>query len=227
MSGQPHDLPQAAADAVADDRIADFLGHREADAGRWRRRPPVLALARLKHEIALMLAASLGGGDEIGAFFQARNAKVRTPWPFGVRENFWPSPGRVMAGAPDRRPAAASSGRKALAAARAAGVDEPCGRRRWPCGRGNRDDACARAWRAGRSASRECSGYYWRVAARAWTRTILQRARASLFPPPRRKTTRREAENRERPYKGMGGEKSTRGRQESGKAQEWRRDPSA
>ena len=78
---QPHGFAQAAADAVANDGIADLLGDGEAETGRfracrrWRRYRLVhlRPLAGLQHETALMLAAALGGGEEVGALFQARN----------------------------------------------------------------------------------------------------------------------------------------------------------
>lgn len=37
------------------------------------------------------------------------------------------------------------------------GATARCDRRRWPCGHGNRDDACARAWRVDRCVSRSIS----------------------------------------------------------------------
>ena len=81
-----------------------------------------LALAPLQHETALVLAAPLGGGKEVGALFKARDR-----WPHALsresgsefrrrRDGSWP-------GAPDDAGASAS-GRKALAATRATGGDD-------------------------------------------------------------------------------------------------------
>lgn len=73
---QPDRLAQAAPDAVADDRVADFLGDGETDAGRFDGIRGGVAFTRLQHEAVLMLAPPLGGGDEIGALFQSQNTKT-------------------------------------------------------------------------------------------------------------------------------------------------------
>ena len=62
------DFPQAAAGAVADDRIADLLGTGETDADQRRVALLVLPLAGLQEKARGALAARLGRAQEIGAF---------------------------------------------------------------------------------------------------------------------------------------------------------------
>ena len=78
---QPQGFAQAAANAVADDGIADLFGDGEAKARGFDRFRLVfgLALASLEDKTTLMLAPPLGGGDEIGALLQAQGKR---PWAF-------------------------------------------------------------------------------------------------------------------------------------------------
>ena len=182
--GEPDDFAQAAADAVADDGIADFLGDREADAGRLVGARGRIALARLEHEAVLMLAPPLGGGEEVGALLEAHDAgmrrcNVKTHAGVGVRGQGWAVFGTGHGEGRARRRRCVR--RKGACGRARGGPRRPCGRRRWPCASGSRDGACARVWTVDRYASRVCSGLSRRVD-KADAATIGKGSRWSFLP---------------------------------------------
>ena len=145
---------QAAADAIALHGVADFLGDGEADARRPARRAGVGARLGLQRE------RSRRGARRPRA--TRWNSARRLSRPAGRRRSgrspcvVAKASGSVIAGllARDAVASRGGSSRKALAAARAARVRAPCGRRPSPCARESRGGACARACSVDRSASR-------------------------------------------------------------------------
>src|SRR3974390_2104384 len=121
---KPHDLPQAPADTVSLDGIADPLRHGEAAP----RAALIAPLVRLQYE---------GSGEN---FAPRRRGQEIRPLP----QPFHGSNARLLGAV---RP-------KAACARACGAPTEPCVRPWWPCASGSRDDAYVRAYSVDRCASR-------------------------------------------------------------------------